>query len=138
MDRFEELKQKYASVLDTVRSQGVRLVHLHLQDNRLFLQGAAPSDGAKNAVWNRIKAINPAYDDITANISIDTSLPQAQPSAAARQTYTVKAGDTLSKIAKEFYGNPSDYMRIFDANKDRLADPNKIDIGQELVIPGNR
>ena len=137
MDRFEELKQKYARVLEVVRSQGVRLAHLHLQDQRLFLQGAAPNESAKNAVWNQIKAINPACDDISADISIDASLPQPS-GAAGRQTYTVKAGDTLSKIAKQFYGNASDYMRIFDANKDRLTDPNKVNVGQELVIPASR
>jgi nucleoid-associated protein YgaU len=50
----------------------------------------------------------------------------------------VKPGDSLSKIAKEFYGNANDYMRIFEANKEALNDPNKIQIGQELVIPGGR
>lgn len=51
------------------------------------------------------------------------------------RTYTVKSGDTLSKIAKEFYGNANKYMDIFNANTDKLKDPNKIFPGQELVIP---
>jgi len=51
------------------------------------------------------------------------------------QMYTVKPGDTLSKISKQFYGNASEYMRIFNANKDQLTDPNKINVGQELKIP---
>jgi nucleoid-associated protein YgaU len=102
------------------------------------VQGAAPSDAVKNALWNQIKAINPVYDDITADISVDTSLPQPAASGSSRQTYTVRAGDSLSKIAKEFYGNAGDYMRIFDANKDRLKDPNTIQVGQELVIPAGR
>jgi hypothetical protein len=66
VDRFDELKRKYASVLAIVGQQGVQLEHLHLQDNKLFMQGKAPSEAAKNAVWNQIKALNPAYDDITA------------------------------------------------------------------------
>jgi nucleoid-associated protein YgaU len=41
----------------------------------------------------------------------------------------------LSKISKQFYGNPNDYMRIFNANKDKLKDPNRIEVGQELNIP---
>ena len=143
MDRLEELKQKYASVLEVVKTQGVRLSHLHVQDNKLFMQGAAPSEQIKNAVWNQIKAVNPVYNDITADITIDSSLPQPAPAASAapaaaapaEQTYTVQPGDSLSKIAKQFYGNANDYMKIFEANKDKLSDPNKIQVGQELVIP---
>jgi nucleoid-associated protein YgaU len=138
MDRFEELKQKYASVLAAVQQQGVRLAHLHVQDNKLFMEGAAPSEAIKNALWNQIKAINPAYDDITVNVTVDPSLPQPAPSGGPRQTYTVQAGDSLSRIAKQFYGNADEYMRIFDANKDKLNDPNRIQIGQELVIPAGR
>lgn len=138
MDRFEELKQKYASVLAAVQQQGVRLAHLHVQDNKLLMEGAAPSEAIKNALWNQIKAINPAYDDITVNVTVDPSLPQPAPSGGPRQTYTVQAGDSLSRIAKQFYGNADEYMRIFDANKDKLNDPNRIQIGQELVIPAGR
>lgn len=55
--------------------------------------------------------------------------------AGSEKTYTVKSGDTLSKIAKEFYGDANKYMDIFNANKDKLSDPDKIKPGQELVIP---
>ena len=50
-------------------------------------------------------------------------------------TYTVVSGDTLSGIAQRFYGDASAYMRIFEANRDKLNDPNLIHPGQELVIP---
>jgi nucleoid-associated protein YgaU len=125
-------------VLAAVQQQGVRLAHLHVQDNKLFMEGAAPSAAIKNALWNQIKAINPAYDDITVNVTVDPSLPQPAPSGGPSQTYTVQAGDSLSRIAKQFYGNADEYMRIFDANKDKLNDPNRIQIGQELVIPAGR
>ena len=49
--------------------------------------------------------------------------------------YTVVKGDTLSKIAREFYGNASEYMRIFEANKPMLTHPDKIYPGQNLRIP---
>jgi nucleoid-associated protein YgaU len=49
--------------------------------------------------------------------------------------YTVKPGDTLSKISKQFYGNANEYMRIFNANKDKLRDPDHLQVGQELMIP---
>ena len=138
MDRFEELKKKYTSVLAIVQQQGVRLAQLHVQDNKLFMRGAAPSETIKNALWNQIKAVNPAYDDITADITVDSTLPQPASASAPKRTYKVQPGDSLSKIAKEFYGNANDYMRIFEANKDTLNDPNKIQIGQELVIPLGR
>ena len=138
MDRFEELKQKYATVFAVVQQQGVRLAQLHVQDNKLFMRGAAPSEAIKNALWNQIKVVNPAYDDITADITVDSTLPQPSPVSVPKRTYTVQAGDSLSKIAKQFYGNANDYMRIFEANKDTLNDPNKIQIGQQLVIPAGR
>ena len=49
--------------------------------------------------------------------------------------YTVKSGDTLSKISREFYGDSNQYMKIFEANRNTLQDPNKISPGQDLVIP---
>lgn len=50
-------------------------------------------------------------------------------------TYVVQSGDTLSKIAKEHYGDPNRYMEIFEANREQLSDPDKIKPGQELIIP---
>jgi nucleoid-associated protein YgaU len=143
MDRLEELKNKYASVLDTIKQKGVRLSHLHVQNDKLFMQGAAPSEAAKNDVWNQIKAVDSSYSDLTADLTVDTSLPSPEPKAAAASaggtgsstTYTVKAGDTLSKIAKEIYGNANEYQRIFEANQDKLQSPDKIQVGQQLVIP---
>lgn len=143
MDRLEELKNKYSSALATIKSSGVRLDHVHIKDNKLYLQGAAPSEDIKNEVWNAIKAVDSSYSDLTADITVDSSLPQPQKAAAAsagagggsQRSYTVKSGDTLSKIAKEFYGNANDYQRIFEANKDQLTSPDKIQVGQELNIP---
>ena len=51
------------------------------------------------------------------------------------RTYTVKSGDTLGKIAKEYYGNAMEYPKIFEANKPMLSDPDKIYPGQVLRIP---
>ena len=51
------------------------------------------------------------------------------------QWHDVVAGDTLSKLAKHYYGDPSLYMKIFEANRDVLKDPNLIKVGQRLRIP---
>ncbi len=53
----------------------------------------------------------------------------------ATQWYEVKKGDTLSKIAKQFYGDASLYTKIFEANQDQLKNPDLIQIGQKLRIP---
>ncbi len=55
--------------------------------------------------------------------------------AAGEQQYTVKGGDSLSKIAKHFYGDGNAWNRIFEANRDVLKDPDKIQPGQTLRIP---
>jgi nucleoid-associated protein YgaU len=128
---LEQGKQKYASVLALIQKSNVRLDHLHVQDDKLFIEGAAPNDAIKNSIWDAIKQVDPTYSDLTCNITVDSSLP----APAETKKYTVQAGDSLSKIAKQFYGNANDYMKIFNANKDQLSDPNKIDVGQELTIP---
>jgi nucleoid-associated protein YgaU len=142
MDRLEELKNKYQAALDTIKQKGVVLSHLHVQDNKLFIQGAAPSEEIKNDVWSQIKAADASYSDLTCDLTVDSSLPQ--PAAAAASTsgspssvrsYKVQPGDSLSKIAKEFYGSASSYPKIFEANRDKLENPDKIQVGQELVIP---
>jgi nucleoid-associated protein YgaU len=147
MASFEELKAKYQSVLEVIQEQQVSVKNLHLQDDKLFIKGAAPSLDAANKVWDAIKRVNPSADDITADFPVDTSMQVQQPQERQEQReqreqpvsnvrmYTVKAGDTLSKISKQFYGSANDYMRIFNANKDQLSDPDKIKVGQELKIP---
>ena len=132
MADLEQLKQKYASVLDLIKRRNVRLAHLHIQDGKLFLQGAAPNEAVKNEIWTAVKAVDASYSDLSADISIDSSIPAP---AAEAQKYTVKAGDSLSKIAKQYYGDASQYMKIFEANRNLLSDPDKIQPGQELSIP---
>jgi nucleoid-associated protein YgaU len=136
--RFDELKQKYQTVLNVADQERIQFQNLHVQDNKLFVRATAPSEEAKNKFWDQIKLVNPSGDDITADISV--SQEQAQGAAVGggggnAQTYTVKGGDTLSKISKQFYGDANEYMRIFYANRDHLKDPDKIQVGQELKIP---
>jgi nucleoid-associated protein YgaU len=83
---------------------------------------AAPAPGAPSA------AATPA-----AGAASETAKAQAAPGQST--FYTVKSGDTLGKIAKEFYGNAAKYPLIFEANKPMLSDPDKIYPGQSLRIP---
>jgi hypothetical protein len=137
--RFNELKQKYVSVLNTADQQHIQFQNLHIQDNKLYIKGIAPSEDAKNKFWDQIKLVNPNADDVTAEINVDSSRAIGAAAgggqAAGGQTYEIKSGDTLSKISKQFYGNANEYMRIFYANRDKLKDPDKIQAGQKLVIP---
>jgi nucleoid-associated protein YgaU len=132
MANLEELKTKYAPALKMIEEQGVKLQNLHIQDNKLFIKGAAPTETAKGEVWTAIKSVDKTYGDLMADITIDPSLPAPKPK---EQAYTVQSGDTLSKISKQFYGDANRYMKIFDANKDQLKDPNVIKPGQVLKIP---
>ena len=129
MADLEQLKAKYSSVLNSINQSGARLTHVHLQDNKLYIEGGCGSEAIKNKIWDQVKLVDPTYSDLTLNLTVDPSL------APKEQVYTVAAGDSLSKIAKQFYGNANEYMKIFDANKDKLSDPNNIKVGQQLVIP---
>ena len=135
-----QLKSKYGGVIATAPLLGIQLQNVHMENGKLLIRGKAPNEDVKNEIWNRIKAVDSSYSDLTADITIDQSLPQpAAPEADSRhrggQRYTVKAGDTLSKIAQQYYGNASQYNNIFESNRNKLNDPNKIQVGQELVIP---
>lgn len=57
------------------------------------------------------------------------------PKTGAQRDYTIKSGDSLSKIARQFYGNANDWQKIYDANKDTIKDPNMIYPGQKIIIP---
>jgi nucleoid-associated protein YgaU len=137
--RFNALKQKYQSVLNAADQQHIQFQNLHVQEDKLFIRGVAPSEDAKSKFWDQIKLVNPNADDITADISVDASrsLGAAAGGGGGQggQAYTVKAGDNLSKISKQFYGSANEYMRIFYANRDKLHDPDKIQVGQQLTIP---
>lgn len=136
---LDQLKGKYQSVLNFMASQNVQLQNLNLQDNKLFIRALAPSQDVKNKIWDQIKLVDPSYQDLI----VDIQAPAVAAAAAAatsgttqtRRTYTVKPGDSLSKISQEFYGSANQYMKIFEANKNTLKDPDKIAPGMELVIP---
>jgi nucleoid-associated protein YgaU len=119
------LREKYAYAIQTakeVRMQG----SADERDGKLHFHGTTTTQAEANKIWDAIKTIPDWPKEIVADIKA---------SGGVATTYTVKAGDTLSKIAKEKLGDASAYMEIFNANKDQLSDPDKIKPGQVLKIP---
>ena len=103
------------------------------RDGKLYWTGTVKTEEEKNEIWMAIKTIPEWRDEVVADIKV---VGGAAPAAApAAKTYTVKSGDTLSAIAKSQLGSAGDYMKIFDANRDQLSDPDKIKPGQVLKIP---
>jgi nucleoid-associated protein YgaU len=122
-DLFEQLKQKYQPVLDKIKQEGAQLLNVNLDGNQLFVKAIAVSEASKNRIWDAIKAVDPSFADLKHDI-------EAQSGA---QDYTVQPGDNLSKISKHFYGDANKYPVIAKANN--LEDPDKIKVGQKLIIP---
>jgi LysM repeat protein len=110
------------------------------KDGKLAFRGDVATEADKNEIWDAIKTIPTWRNDIVADIrvtggpSASAKPAQASPPATAK-TYTVRAGDTLSAIAKEHLGSAAAYMKIFELNKDQLTDPDKIKPGQILRLP---
>ncbi len=109
------------------------------RDGKLHFKGTVATEAEKNEIWNAIKTIPTWREDIVADIQVTGgpvhSASADTASAATPKTYTVKAGDSLSKIARDHLGNAADYVKIFELNRDQLSDPNKIKPGQVLHMP---
>ena len=125
------LRDTYAYAIQTAK--GKFHGNAEERDGKLHFKGTVATDAEKNELWNAIKTIPTWQNDIVADIQV-TGGPAA--AGTAGKTYTVKAGDTLSHIAKEHLGSAGAYMKIFELNKDQLADPDKIKPGQVLRLPG--
>ena len=125
------LRDKYAAAIQVAKSVGMQ-GGADERDGRLQFKGTVKSEDEKNRIWDALKTVPTWKDEL--NAQIDVVAPAAS-AAPASTTYTVQAGDTLSKIAKTYLGDANAYMKIFDANKDKLTDPDKIQVGQVLTIP---
>jgi len=106
------------------------------RDGKLHIHGTVNSEDEKNQIWNAIKTIPDWRDDVVADIKASGAAPDASAASGGRPaSYTVKPGDTLSKIAKHVLGDGNAYMEIFNLNRDQLSDPDRIQPGQVLKIP---
>lgn len=127
------LRDKYNHAIQTAKG-------FHMEgaaeerDGKLYFKGTVPSQEEANKIWDAIKTVPDWKNDVVADIKA-TGTGAAAGGASAMGTYTVKSGDTLSKIAKEKLGDANAYQEIFNANRDQLSDPDKIQPGQVLKIP---
>lgn len=122
------VKSKYQSVLDLGEKLNIQDGDVKEENGKLKVWGTAATPYDKNLLWDEIKRVggeNPS--DIMADIKV------ADESVFAR--HTVESGESLSKIAKHYYGNAMKYNAIFEANRNILNNPDVIHPGQELVIP---
>ena len=135
--KLDQMKVKYQSVLNLMSDLKVQLKNLHVQGDKLVIRGEAKTKQDSYKVWDQIKLVDRNFaQDLMAEITFLSDAPAPKPqNTPTLRIHKVVAGDTLSKIAKKYYGKANDYMKIFEANKDQLQDPDKIFPGQDLVIP---
>ena len=137
----DQLKAKYQNVLNTIQQMNGSMKNINMEGDKLFIRAEVGTDQQKNQVWDAIKQVDPSYSDLHADIIVNSALTPKTAAAGAgggatqERTYTVQEGDSLSKIAQKFYGDAGAYDKIFQANRDKLSDPNKVRAGAQLVIP---
>ena len=125
------LRDKYAYAVQTAKNfqmQG----SAEERDGKLYIHGTVSTQEQANKIWDAIKTIASWPHEIVADIKATGATAS---DSRGETTYTVKAGDTLSKIAKEQLGDANAYTQIFNANRDQLSDPDTIKPGQVLKIP---
>jgi LysM repeat protein len=144
------MEKKVNEALDKLRARfpGTR-ISASVDDKVVTLQGEAPDLGTKQQIMtafnemvktdntiNQISIPQQATSNPAAGVPGNFAPGSGVAGAGAQRIHEVVGGDTLSGLAKTYYGNASQYMRIFEANRDVLDDPDKIKVGQKLKIPG--
>ena len=147
----KSFEEKVQSALESVRGQfpGAQ-INAQVGDETVTLTGRAPDVETKTQIMAAFNAAVETKNTLN-QISIDKPTPVAAgsqfgsnpsfgspigtTSASEQRMHDVVGGDTLSELAKKYYGDASKYNRIFEANRDQLSDPDKIRVGQRLKIP---
>jgi len=118
---------KYADLKTAAAEAGISDLKLTEQGGKIQVTGTASHQLGKDELWNAIKKHAGWENEISADINVTNT--------DIHGVYTVKSGDSLSKIAKYIYGNAGDYTKIFEANRDILKNPDLIQPGQKLKLP---
>ena len=130
----EEVKKEIERALGSnVSNLGVRY-----DNGRVTLQGEAKSQAAKEKaalIAGNVKGVSNVNDDGLRVAGQQAGTAQTAGAATQSNYYTIKSGDTLSKIAQEHYGDANAYNKIFEANREVIGDPDKIYPGQQIRIP---
>lgn len=122
------VKAKYQPVLDLGEQLGIKDGNVTVEGDTLKVKGMAKTQYEKNILWDKIKEIGGEKpSDIKANITVEDD--------SVYHRHTVMSGESLSKIAKHYYGDPMKYKQIFEANTNILKNPDLIHPDQVLVIP---
>ncbi len=122
------LQDKYRPVLSLGEELGIQEGFVEEADGRLRIGGTASTQYHKNLIWDKIKEIG---GDSPSDLAADIKVANTE----YYHKHTVSSGETLGKIAKQYYGKAGAYMKIFNANTDILKNPDLIHPDQELVIP---
>lgn len=122
------VKSKYQPVLQLGEQLGVQDGDVKEENGVLSIKGRTKTQYEKDLLWDKIKQIGGQKPtDIKADIRVDD--------ASVYHRHVVKSGESLSKIAKHYYGDPMKYKQIFSANTNILNNPDVIYPDQVLVIP---
>jgi nucleoid-associated protein YgaU len=121
------LMDKYKDLFALANQIGLKNPDVKEENGKLTITGQTEYLLDANHLWDNIKTHQGWENEIVANI-------QAQRKDVFG-VHTVVSGDTLSKLAKSYLGDASRYMEIFNANKNALANPDLIKVGQRLTIP---
>ena len=111
----------------------LRNVDVEIEDDTVTIWGEAATEADRERAVLMLGNME-GVCSVDDRISV-TAVATAAPATPSAQMYEVQSGDSLSKIAKAFYGDPLKYDKIFEANRPMLKDPNTIYPGQTLRIP---
>ncbi len=123
------VREKYQPLLDLASQGGVGGLEVSEDGDVLRVSGTAPSEEVKQRLWDEYNRLDPDMrsGDLVLNIQV-----AGGGQGGGEETYTIKSGDTLSKIGKH-YG--VSWQEVFEANRDTIKDPDKIFPGQTIRIP---
>ena len=123
------LQEKYARLIASAKEKGSGSIKVTEQDNVLYIDGQVSSAKDKDDLWKIYNEIDPDYRAGDARLNIEVV------QTGAMEEYTVKKGDSLSKIASHYGIRWKD---IFEANKDMVKNPDLIQPGWKLKIPAKK